>query len=104
MNAFFWPTVLWIEYPALTLVPVVLFGAALWRARRAGRRTRGVLAAAVLWGLYAVYEGVMYLWARHVVAPIRIDLLLLGPLMYLVTAFGLVSWWRSRELSRATRS
>jgi len=76
------------------MLPVLLFGAGLWQVRRAGHRGRGLLIATVLWGLYAAYEGIMYLWAQRVVAPIRIDLILLGPLMYAVTALGLVSWWR----------
>ena len=81
----------------LTLVPAVLLGAAFWRARRRGVRARGLLLATVVWVLYAVYEGVMFFWAQRVVAPIRIDLIVLGPLMYVVTALGLVSWWRTRS-------
>ena len=103
VSAFYWPTVLWVEYPVLTVVPAVLFGAGLRQVRRAGRRSRGLLIATALWGLYAVYEGVMYVWAQGVIAPIRIDLILLGPLMYLVTGIGLVSWWRAR-LDRPTRA
>jgi len=97
VSAFYWPTVLWVEYPVLTLVPVVLFGAAYWQARRTGSRARGLLVTVTLWLLYAVYEGIMSVWAQRVVAPIRIDLILLGPLMYVVTVFGLVSWWRARS-------
>ena len=30
VSIFFWPVVMWVEYPALTLVPVVVF-AERWR-------------------------------------------------------------------------
>jgi hypothetical protein len=96
VSAFYWPTVLWVEYPVLTLVPVVLFGLAIRHSRRRGFRPRGLLVATALWVLYSGYEAAMFFWARRVVAPIRIDLIVLGPLMYLVTALGLVSWWRAR--------
>jgi hypothetical protein len=97
MSAFYWPTVVWVEYPLLTLVPVLLFGAAFWHLRRTGRRSRGLLIATALWVLYAIYECVMFVWAQRVIAPIRIDLIVLGPLMYVVTGVGLVSWWRARS-------
>ena len=97
VSALYWPTAHWVEHPGLTLVPVVLFGATFWRARRRGLRARGLLLTTAVWLLYSVYEGVMFFWAQRVVAPIRIDLIVLGPLMYLVTALGLVSWWRTRS-------
>jgi hypothetical protein len=74
---------------------VVVFAAGFWHMRRTGRRSRGLLVVTMLWGLCAVYEGVMFVWAQQVIAPIRIDLIVLGPLMYVVTGLGLVSWWRA---------
>jgi hypothetical protein len=94
-SAFYWPTVMWVEYPALTLVPVIVFGAAVWHVRRTGRRSRGLLVVTALWLVYAIYEGVMLVWAQQVIAPIRIDLIVLGPVMYIVTGLGLVNWWRA---------
>ena len=95
IDAFYWPTAMWAEYPALTLLPVLAFAAAFWHARRM-KRSRALLVVTVLWGLYAVYEGAMWLWSRQVIAPIRIDLIVLGPLMYAVTAAGVLAWWRAR--------
>jgi hypothetical protein len=97
VNGFYWPAVLWVEHPALTLVPVTIFGAGFLHLRRTRHRSRGPLIATVLWVMYAAYEGIMSLWAQHVIAPIRIDLIVLGPVMYIVTAMGLVSWWRARR-------
>ena len=95
MSTFYWPVVMWVEYPALTLVPVAVFGAAFWHVRQTDRRSRGLLVVMAIWLLYATYEGVMFVWAQQVVAPIRIDLIVLGPAMYIVTAFGVLSWWRA---------
>jgi hypothetical protein len=89
--------VLWVEYPALTLLPPALLALVWWSERRRERPARGVLVAAAAWLVYALYEIVMYFWSRQVIAPIRVDLLLLTPLMYLVTGFGLVSWYRARR-------
>jgi hypothetical protein len=33
----------------------------------------------------------MYFWPRQIVAPIRIELIVLGPLMYLVTLLGIAT-------------
>jgi len=101
MSAFYWPTVTWVEYPLLTLMPVLAFGAGVWHVGRAGRRRRGLLVAAACWAIYAAYEGAMSVWAQQVIAPIRIDLILLGPIMYAITLIGLVSWWRARAAGRA---
>ncbi len=64
VNAFYWPTVMWVEYPALTVIPVVVLGAPFWHVRRAGSRSRGLLVVTALWLAYAVYEGVMFVWAQ----------------------------------------
>jgi hypothetical protein len=86
---------MWVEYPALTLVPVVVFGAAFWQLRGPKRRSRRLLVVTVIWLVYATYEGAMSVWAQHVIAPIRIDLIVLGPAMYAVTGYGVWSWWRA---------
>ena len=83
-----------IERPYLAIIPSVIFGFCYWRLRaasNAGSR-RVVLAAAILWSLYAIFEWRMYLWSHSVSNPnpIRIDLLLLGPLLYLGTIGGLI--------------
>jgi hypothetical protein len=95
VSVFYWPTVLWVEHPALTMVPVIVFGAAYWRLRRTGHQSGRLLVVTLVWLAYAVYEGAMSVWAQNVIAPIRIDLILLGPVMYAVTALGVVHWWRA---------
>ena len=65
------------------------------RMRRTGYRSRRLLVMTALWLAYAVYEGVMFIWAQQVIAPIRIDLIVLAPVVYVVTGIGIV--WRLRS-------
>jgi len=93
VTVFYSPMILLIALPYLALVPALLFGRAY---RASGRpRAKGALVAAILWALYGLYEGYMFFWSRTVVAPIRVDLLLLAPVLYLATATGILSWRRS---------
>jgi hypothetical protein len=92
-DLFYAPMRLLLERPYLALVPAFLF----WLGyRRVRPRAAGwLLGPAVLWLLYAAYETYMFFWSRTVTAPIRIDLLLLAPVLYLATVVGLVAWWRA---------
>ncbi len=63
--------------------------------RRGVARDGGIgwtlLGCAVVWAAYAVYEWTMHLWERTVVAPIRVDLALLAPVLYLAAGIGILS-------------
>ena len=77
----FAPFTVFISQPLLALVPAALF-AALYRA--SSRRLVG--AAAVVWLCYACYEYAMHRrWLCSGECNIRIDLLLLYPLLWLVS-------------------
>lgn len=91
-DLFYAPMRLLVERPYLALLPAALFAAGYSAARPAAPRF--VLIVAGMWALYAVYETYMHHWARTVVAPIRVDLLLLAPLLYLLTLAGVIAWWR----------
>ncbi len=88
---FYGPMRLFVERPYLALAPTLAFGAG-FRALRGRRGSGWVLVAAALWGLYTAYEAYMFHWSKTVVAPIRVDLLLLAPILYAVTAAGVVGW------------
>jgi hypothetical protein len=86
-----------IERPLLALVPGVIFALAYARCRRPV-----VLAAAVAWLAYALYEQAMKL--RILCSGecnIRVDLLLLYPLLAILSAVGIFvflrSTWRERQ-------
>ena len=81
------PLTAFIPYPWLALLPAAAFAAL---SKASGRRL--VAAAAVLWCLYAVYEyGMHRRWLCSGECNIRIDLLLLYPVLWIVSlAAGIV--------------
>ena len=97
MEVFFAPIGLVMEWPYLALGPAALFLVAYLSGRKRPPAPRVVLVAAVAWGLFAVYETYMRAWSKTVVAPIRVDLLLIGPVLYALTLAGAVGWWRHRR-------
>jgi len=89
-----------VDAPHLALIPALFFTATAvwWRRSGLGHpRYRSVTwrlaACALLWVGYAVYEFAMWRWARTVKAPIRIDLLLIAPVLYAMTGNGLFALW-----------
>ena len=98
------------DYVLLAFALALLFGAAaVWCRRLAavdpGLRwnTWKLAGCALVWAGYAVYELAMSRWERTVVAPIRVDLLLLAPVLYVVTGNGLFALWGGlRRVSAAT--
>ena len=69
-----------------------------------------LLVAPAVWFAYSLYEMYMvYVWERGVIAPIRLDLALLFPVMCALTALSLIVWmrllWRGSQISkRASKS
>lgn len=82
----FSPFTIFIAYPLLALLPAAAFAALYWAS---GRRL--VAAAAVLWCLYAVYEYAMH---RRLLCSgecnIRVDLLLLYPVLWIVSLVAVI--------------
>ena len=67
------------------------------------RRRRTLAVAAVTWSLYGIYESAVWVWSQGVTAPIRVDLLLLGPVLYAVTILGVLAARRPGAESGASR-
>jgi hypothetical protein len=93
MKTLYYPINWFIERPYLAILPVLIFGFCYFsfRSRSATVARRIALTAAILWLLYANYEWRMFLWSKTVSAPIRVDLLLIAPVLYLATLAGLVA-------------
>lgn len=97
MELLFLPMLIFLAAPYLAFVPAALFGACYWRGRGVGGGgwARALLIlTAVVWVAYGVYEIRMYYWSKTVIAPIRVDLFLAAPIIYLVTSLGAISCWR----------
>jgi hypothetical protein len=87
---------IFIEYPWMAaVVGVLLIGLGRTRARRTA------IVVGVIWLLYAVYETAMRLkWLCSGECNIRVDLLLIYPLLLAATLVGIVSLLRGRRPPR----
>lgn len=82
-----------IEYP---FVAAAIGVALLVLGRRAHRRV--AVGAGLVWLLYALYEvGMQQRWLCTGECNIRVDLLIIYPLLVIGLAAGLVSLWRARS-------
>lgn len=99
----FYPILPFVFFPPLAFVVAGFFGWAFWRRRgEPPMRYFGIVLALAAWCLFGVYESYMYYWSRTVIAPIRVDLLLVTPILYAVTIFGLIqATMRRRALNRS---
>ena len=106
IEAFFYPILPFVFFPPLAFAVAGLFGWALWwRRREPFMRRCGIVLAVVVWCLFGVYESYMYVWSRTVIAPIRVDLFLLTPILYAATVFGLIqATMPRRAVSRSDRA
>jgi len=87
------PLTIFIAYPLLALVPAALF-VVLYRA--SGRKVAA--AAAALWLLYTVYEyGMHRRWLCTGECNIRVDLLLLYPVLWIISIVALIVAIRGRR-------
>lgn len=94
----FWfltPLGLIVNYPLLALLPAAVFLAYYFVRRLAAeepearRQVRWSLFTGLAWFLYTFYELVMNEWSNTVSVPIRVDLVLVGPFLFLLTAVAL---------------
>jgi hypothetical protein len=92
----FAPIALMMDRPYLALAPALLC-LIVWARYRPAPRARLLLFTAIAWMAYAAYETRMYFWAKTVSVPIRVDLLLIGPALYVITLGALVRWWNLRR-------
>ena len=99
MEIIYLPFLALIAIPPLALVPATVFGFCFRRHRQhlahSGRRL--IAAATLAWLLYALYESVMWIWSRDVIAPIRVDLLVIAPSLYVLSLLGARACLRVRK-------
>jgi len=94
LEIFFLPIVILGLLPGTAFIPGIAF-IALYCARREkiAKISRIIIAGTTLaWLIYGIYETRMYFWMKTVIAPIRIDLLLITPVLYLLTIAGIVAF------------
>jgi hypothetical protein len=105
MKSIYYPINWFIERPYLAILPVLIFGFCYLGLRSGSAKVarRIALTAAIVWLLYAIYEWQMFLWSQTVSAPIRLDLLLIAPMLYLTTLAGLVACFVGFRRTFSTR-
>lgn len=100
MDILFLPFQVFQLIPALALLPALAMAALLLWGHQDNphRPTRLVVSCIILWVAYAVWEYRVQIWAETEVAPIRVDLLLIGPLLIIMTAWSCIALarWRRR--------
>ena len=95
-RAIFSPIGIIVSSPGIALLPAGVFLGGWWISPR-DAVSSGALIAGIAWLMYLIYETRMHFWAKTVHAPIRVDLLIIAPVLYLLTIVGVVSWivgWR----------
>ena len=48
----------------------------------------------ILWFVYGLWEIKMSYWSKTVIAPIRVDLIFIVPLLYAISVAGFISYYR----------
>ena len=95
------PFVGMMAFPGAALLPGLVLGIAAWlRKHRLTPRTRRfVVIVILLWLVYGVYETVMHFWMQSVIAPIRIDLLLIAPVLTVLTLVAVLGLFAGAKRS-----
>lgn len=90
LEIIFLPIVVLISLPGTALIPGITFIVLYFVRRRkiAGKSRLIVVGTSIVWLIYGIYETKMYFWMKTVVAPIRVDLLLIVPVLYLLAIIG----------------
>jgi len=108
IEALLYPINWFIERPYLAVFPALIFGLCFFGLRHSSSAAprRNALAASILWLVYAIYEWRMQVWSETVSNPIRVDLMVIAPILYAGTAgglFGLVVCFRFARTRKELR-
>ncbi|HET7434049.1 MAG TPA: hypothetical protein VFN10_04965 [Thermoanaerobaculia bacterium] len=79
--------------PAAALIPAAVFlilTRLRFRSLLPGARVLAILPV-IAWIAYAIYEWRMQIWSRSVIAPIRIDLLIIVPILLIASLCGAIA-------------
>lgn len=99
MESLFIPFQVFQVMPATALLPGLLLAALLTVGNhdKSQRPTRLVVSSIMLWIAYAAWEYRVQIWAETESAPIRVDLLLIAPLLIVATTWSCVAIYKWRN-------
>ncbi len=103
LEILFFPIVLMASLPGTAIIPAAIFAGLYIKKRNRISKFGRILTICVtfVWTTYAVYETGMYFWMKTVIAPIRVDLLLIVPILYLVTIAGTIALIKTKRETSA---
>jgi len=98
LEILFFPIVLMASLPGTAMIPAAIFVGLYFKKRNGISKVSRILTicVALVWTIYGLYETGMYFWMKTVIAPIRVDLLLIVPILYLVTIVGTIALIKSK--------
>ena len=98
MELIYLPFQVFLLFPPLAFIVAGVFLALFLNVRKRLNSVNFLLLITVIvWFVYGLWELYMHYWSKTVVAPIRVDLLLIVPILYLISILGLVSYFRLRK-------
>jgi len=99
MDYLFAPFIIFQLMPLSALTPALLLMFLLFRhSPNPGERPlRLVMSCSLLWIAYAIWEYRVKIWAENEIAPIRVDLLLIYPVLTLLSVCATIALWRWRR-------
>ena len=99
METLFLPFQIFQQTPAMALLPALVLAALLLVGDRSQpqRPTRLVVSCITLWIVYAIWEYRVQVWAQTEIAPIRVDLLLIAPLLIIATFWSGIALYKWRH-------
>ena len=98
MELIYLPFQVFLLFPPLAFIVAGVFLALFLKIRKRQKSLNYLLLITVLcWLIYGLWEIRMHYWSKTVIAPIRVDLLLIIPLLYLVSIAGFLSYYRLRK-------
>ena len=92
-----------IGFPFLAFVPAVIFALLFIKKRKRIKDAKiafkywQILVTALLWAVYGLYEYYMQIKYPPYTVPIRVDLLLIAPILYSFTTGALIVFFKKKE-------
>ena len=88
------------DYPFVAVIPAIAFAFLALAFARGTRAFPILIVAALAWAAYLPYELHMHEWEKTVSGPIRVDLLLIAPVLYVLALLVTIATVRAFRAGR----
>ena len=94
MELIYLPFQVFLLFPPLAFLVAIVFLILFINIHKKAETLNYILLITVLcWIVYGLWEIKMLYWSKTVVAPIRVDLIFIAPLLYTVSLAGFISYY-----------